>query len=37
MTAVELSSSIFKDVKDNLGAGFAASSEDSVPGCSREA
>lgn len=37
MTAVQSSSSIFKDVKDNLGAGFAASSEDSVPGCSREA
>ena len=28
-------SSIFKGVKDNLGAGFATSSEDSVPGCSR--
>ena len=27
--------SIFKDVEDNLGAGLAASSEDSVPGCSR--
>lgn len=28
-------SSASKDVKDNLGAGFATSSEDSVPGCSR--
>lgn len=35
MTAVQELSSIFKGVKDNLGAGFATSSEGSVPGCSR--
>lgn len=32
---MQLLSSIFKDVNDNLGAGLATSSEDSVPGCSR--
>lgn len=35
MTAVQELSSIFKDVKDNLGAGPGTSSQDSAPGCSR--